>query len=133
MGDGMGKKKTDLNRRLVIFAAKVVKMVGKFPKDLPGRRVGDQVLRSSTSVGANYAEAQGAQSRPDFLHKLQVSLKEMRESHYWLELVSEAEIADRKCMDPLVDEARQLVAILSKSVVTAKTRSRDQPPLNTTD
>ena len=96
-----------------------------------GRRVGDQLLRSATSAGANYEEARGAESKVDFAHKLQVALKEMRESNYWLRLLIRSGKVSPEIMAELLDESNQLRAILSKSVATAKgkakTTSHDQP------
>ena len=84
------------------------------------------MLRSGTSVGANYEEAQGAESKADFIHKLQVSLKELRESLYWLRLIAGAELISTDKMAGLIDEATQLRAILSKSVATAKENAKKE-------
>ena len=78
----------DLDERLLDYAARVITLVESLPNTLAGRRIGDQLLRSGTSVGANYEEARGAESRADFVHKLQVALKELRESNYWLRLIA---------------------------------------------
>ena len=72
-------RERDLDDRLLENAARVVRLVQALPKTLAGKQIADQLLRSSTSVGANDGEAQGAESREDFVHKLQVSLKELRE------------------------------------------------------
>ena len=88
------------------------------PKTISSK-LSDQLIRSSTSVGANYEEAQAAESRKDFVHKLQVSLKEMRESYYWLRVLQKISSESSKFSE-LIDEAKQLRAILSKSVATAK-------------
>lgn len=74
------------------------------------------------SVGANYEEAQGAESRTDFAHKLQLSLKELRESHYWLRLLAEARKVPPERLTDIIDESTQLRAILSKAVATTKAR-----------
>jgi four helix bundle protein len=84
------------------------------------RRIGDQLLRSGTAVGANYEEAQGAESRVDFSHKLQVALKELRESNYWLRLLELSEKMPRDRLADIIDESTQLRAILSKAVATTK-------------
>lgn len=76
------------------------------------------------SVGANYEEARGTHSRADFSHKLQISLKEMRESRYWLVLIAKAELIDPQQMSEIIDEATQLRAILAKSVATSRGKSR---------
>jgi four helix bundle protein len=72
------------------------------------------------AVGANYEEAQGAESRIDFAHKLQVALKELRESHYWLRLLAEAGKVPHERLADIIDESTQLRAILSKAVATTK-------------
>jgi four helix bundle protein len=87
---------------------------------LVGRRVGDQLLRSGTSAGANYEEARGAESKDDFAHKLQIALKELRESNYWLRLLVKSGKLPSVRMTGLIDESNQLRAILSKSVATTK-------------
>jgi four helix bundle protein len=109
-----------LEDRLLEYGARVIKLVESLPKTLVGRRIGDQHLRSGTAAGANYEEARGAESRSDFVHKLQIALKEMRESDYWLRLLLRAEKVPRERIAPLLDESNQLRAMLSKSVATAK-------------
>ncbi len=110
----------ELDERLLRYAARVVRLVTALPNTLVGRRIGDQLLRSGTSVGANYEEARGAESRADFVHKLQIALKELRESRYWLLLLAEAEVMPPATLHDLVDESTQLRAILSKAVATGK-------------
>jgi four helix bundle protein len=81
---------TELSERVLDYGLRTIKVVESLPKTLVARRIGDQLLRSATSVGANFEEAQAAESRDDFVHKLQVALKELRESNYWLRLLSKA-------------------------------------------
>ena len=78
--------KRDLDERLLVYGATIIKLVESLPSTITGRRIGDQLLRSGTSVGANFEEAQGAEPKNDFAHKLQIALKEGRESNYWLRL-----------------------------------------------
>ncbi len=80
----------DLNERLLEYGARIIKRVESLPRTLVGNRIGDQLLRSSMSVGAHYEDAQGAESKEDFVHKLQMALKELRESNYWLRLLAKA-------------------------------------------
>src|SRR5881296_1067199 len=91
---GKGQKakgiQRELGERLLDYGVRITKVVEAMPGALAGRRIGDQLLRCGTSVGANYEEAQAAESKADFVHKLQPSLKEMRESNYWLQLLSKA-------------------------------------------
>lgn len=116
----------DLDERLLDYGACVIKLVESLPKTLAGRRIGDQLLRSGTSVGANYEEAQGAESRADFCHKLQVALKELRESHYWLRLIERAGVLSSNRLASMVSEAVELRAILSKAVATTKGKPRSR-------
>jgi len=114
----------DLDERLLEYGARIIKVVESLPKTLLGARIGDQLLRSGTSVGANYEEAQGAESRNDFIHKLQIALKELRESHYWLRLLAKAETLPPDQLADIIDESTQLRAILSKAVATAKGKGK---------
>jgi len=113
-------KPRDLDERLLEYGARIIKSVEALPNTLVGKRIGDQLLRCGTSAGANYEEAQGAESRNDFVHKLQISLKEMRESNFWLRLLAKAETLPPAKLSDLIEESNQLRAILSKSVATAK-------------
>jgi four helix bundle protein len=102
----------------------VINVVESLPKTLAGRRIGDQLLRSGVSVGAHYEEAQGAESREDFVHKLQIALKELRESNYWLRLLAKANKIPDDRLSRLVDESNQLRAMLSKAVATTKGKAK---------
>jgi len=117
-GEMSGKR--DLDERLLAYGAAVIKLVESLPPSIAGRRIGDQLLRSGTSVGANFEEAQGAESKSDFAHKLQIALKELRESSYWLRLLAKTEMLPQEMLAGLIDESLQLRAILSKSVATVK-------------
>ena len=110
----------NLSERLLDFGAEVVKLAERLPNTIAGRRIGDQLLRSGTSAGANYEEAQAAESKKDFIHKLQQALKELRETHYWPRLLGKADIVKGERLTGIQDESEQLTAILSKAVITAK-------------
>jgi four helix bundle protein len=110
----------DLDERLLDFAVEIARLAEALPKSAACRRVGDQLLRSGISVGAHYQEAQAAESREDFVHKLQVALKELRESHYWLQLLTRLGDGSSERLARVTDEAAQLRLILSKAVATAK-------------
>jgi four helix bundle protein len=112
----------DLRDRLLDFAANCLKLGGRLARTTPGRYVAGQLMRSSASAGANYMEARGAESRADFIHKLQVSPKEAKESQFWLALVDRANLLPPGTSDALTGETDALVRILAKSVVTAKGR-----------
>ena len=117
------KQAEQLSERFLSYAVDVVKISTLLRKTATGREIAGQLLRSGTSSGANYEEARGAQSRADFLHKLQIVLivlKELRESLFWLRLIDKAQIMKEHGVAGLIDETRQLGNIIAKSVVTAK-------------
>jgi four helix bundle protein len=118
------EEKTDLNERLLEFAARIVRLVEALPKTLVGRRIGDQLLRSGTSVGANYEEAQAAESKDDFAHKLQIALKEMRGANYWLRLLARTRTVPIARLASIQDESAQSLAMLSKAVAKTKGKSK---------
>ncbi|MEO0069137.1 MAG: four helix bundle protein [candidate division WOR-3 bacterium] len=117
MGD-----KGDLANRLLDFAAACIKLTGRLCRTVPGRYVADQLMRSASSAGANYGEARGAESGADFVHKLQLVLKELKESAYWLKLLARVGLVPLVVLNPLLAESEELIRILAKSVVTAKGR-----------
>jgi four helix bundle protein len=117
-------ERQDLDERLLECGARIIKLVESLPRTLVGKRIGDQLLRSGTSVGANYEEAQGAESKSDFAHKLQIALKEVRESHCWLRLPAKAGTLPPERLAELIEESRQLRAMLSKAVATAKGKAK---------
>ena len=95
-------------------------MYRKLPKTEEARIIGKQVLRSATSVGANYRSAQRGKSKPDFIAKLAIAEEEADETCDWLELIIEAEIMSATLLDPLLDEAKQITANLTASGKKAK-------------
>jgi len=114
----------EVSERLLDYGVRAIRVVESMPRTLVGRRIGDQLLRSSISVGANYEEAQGAESREDFVHKLQIALIEVRESNCWLRLLGKAGIVPCNRLSVILDESNQLRAMLSKAVPTTKGKGR---------
>jgi four helix bundle protein len=113
-----------LDERLVRFAVSVCQLISSLPSSLAMRRMGDQLIRSATSIGANYEEATAAESKADFIHKMQISLKEARESCYWLK-VMEGSVAEKtESLSAVLNEAQQIRAMLTKAVFTTKDRMR---------
>jgi four helix bundle protein len=104
--------KTELEERTKKFAVRVVKTVGGFPKTSEGQIIGRQLLKAGTSVGANYREANRAESRDDFIHKTGIAEKEAAETIYWLEICQATRLGTEKQIAELLDEANQLLAIL---------------------
>jgi four helix bundle protein len=113
---------TDLVERLLNLAAVCMKLTTRLCRTMPGRYVAGQLMRSAASAGANYGEARGAESRADFVHKLQIVLKELKESVYWLRLAERVGLLPVVTVKPLLAESDELVRIVAKSVVTAKAK-----------
>ncbi len=121
----MESPKFDLSDRLLDFAAEVIKLTTFLNKTFNGRHIAGQLMRSATSAGANWEETCGAESRQDFAHKMQIVLKELRESKYWLMLLIKANIlpGQQAELDILLQEAKELCNIVGKAVVTTKANS----------
>ena len=113
----------ELSGRLLEFAARVGKVVDALPDTRLGRHIAGQLVRCGTSAGPNYEEGCAAESSKDFVHKLSVSLKELRESRFWIRLIIKAELLSEATMAHLLDECSQLCNILGQSVVTAKEKT----------
>ena len=114
-------RKYDLEERLLEFSARIIRLSEKLPRTDAGRHVGNQVLRSGTSPYANHGEAEDAESTDDFIHKLKICLKEMRETWRWLRLIRHVPLVEKPALlDPLIDEADQLIRIFRQSVLTAR-------------
>ena len=116
----MENKAVKISERLLDYGVEVVKISTKLTKTAAGRLVANQLIRCGTSAGANYEEACGAQSRADFIHKLQIVLKEIRESMYWLKLIQKSAMLNELSVSNLIDETKQLSNIIAKSIITAK-------------
>ncbi|MFH1009587.1 MAG: four helix bundle protein [Candidatus Latescibacterota bacterium] len=104
------------------FSLILVKWIVRLNKTAVGRHISGQLMRSATSSGANYEEACGAESRADFIHKLQIVLKELRETRYWLRLLKKIDLvpeADPK-LSQLLKEAGELSNIMAQSIIIAK-------------
>ena len=129
--DAVGRRSTmlrmkgdDIADRLIGYGASVARVVATLPQDRAGKHIADQLFRSATSGGANDEEARSAQSRRDFVHKVSLAAKEMRESLYWLGLVERAQLAPSCAIPPLLAEGGALVAILMSSAKTAAAPGR---------
>jgi|ERR1051326_378090 four helix bundle protein len=113
---------SELKQRTKAFALRVIKLTSVLSKDFVGRRLGDQLLRSGTSVAANYRAACRARSKADFVNKLAVAEEEADESVFWMELLVESGLVPGRRMEKLLDEANQLTAIIVASRRTVKGR-----------
>ena len=120
----MAKEVKDIKERTFEFALRIIKLCQHLDKK-PGvpRTLSYQLLKAGTSVGANVEEAQAGQSRPDFISKNSIALKEARECHYWLRLLIAAKIMPEKSLTELRDEAEELKRILGSMVIRTKRRT----------
>ena len=116
----------DLRERTKVFALRIIKLFASLPKTTVAQVLGKQVLRSGTSVGANYREAYRSRSDAEFISKLGDCLKELDESTYWLELLIEAEIVKKERLTDLLDENNQLIAIFT--TIAKKVKARTKKP-----
>ncbi len=114
--------KAELERRTKAFGVKIVRFVAGLPRNRMAETLGMQLLRSGTSVGANYREANRAQSRSDFIHKIALVEKEAAETQYWLELFDESKIGNRDDRLWLLEESNELLAIFTRIGKTSKSR-----------
>jgi len=120
----------ELKRRTKAFAIRIIRLVEALPNSPTARVIGNQLLRSGTSVGANYRAACRARSQADFVSKIGVVEEEADESAYWLELLVEAGILPIDRIKDLLNEANELTAIFTSSGRTAKERQTSRPGTN---
>jgi len=116
----MKERVFDLQDRLIDFAVRIIKLSNALPETRAGKHVCAQILRSGTSPAPNYGEAQSAESKADFIHKLKIALKELRETEIWLKIIVRSGLIQQSAtLVPLLKETDELIAILFKSVKTA--------------
>ncbi len=114
-------KTFDLEDPLIGFAVRIIKTSEYLPKTKVGKHIAGQLVRCGTSPASNYGEAQGAESRSDFIHKMKICLKELRETRVWLLMIVRANILQTASeLDSLIDENNQLISIFVTSISTAK-------------
>lgn len=127
MNEQPTRRTFDLEERLLEFSARIVRLTQQLPRTEAARHVGVQVLRSGTSPYANHGEAEDAESADDFVHKLKVCLKELRETWRWLRLIKRVPLVSKPdLLDPLIDETDQLIRIFRQSVITARQRALEK-------
>jgi four helix bundle protein len=116
-------KEYDLEDRLLEYAAQAIRLVGRIPRTPTGTHVAGQVLRSATSPLSNHGEAQAAESVDDFIHKLSVCLKELKETRRWLRLIKRVPLLKPESqVDAVLTETEELIRIFSASIRTAQKR-----------
>jgi four helix bundle protein len=120
----MEKNKKDIRARSFEFAVRIIKFIGKLPRNLAGYKIGGQLLEAGASVGANVEEATGGFSKKDFTYKMGVALKEARESNYWLRLIKVSELFKGDEWEFLLKESEELRKILTSIVKTSKGQQR---------
>jgi four helix bundle protein len=114
--------KTELEYRTKQFAVETIKVVRTFPRTVDGIEIGRQLLKAGTSIGANYREANRAESKSDFIHKIGLAEKEASETGYWLEICSDSRLGPAPQIKSLLDESCELLAILTTIGRKAKGR-----------
>ena len=115
-------KGDDIEERLIDFAVRIVKLCVSLPKAQAERHVGGQLVRSGTAPAAHYAEARGAESPKDFVHKLRLCLKELNESRVWLKIITRSEMLPTSRLHHINKECDELCRIISASTQTARKR-----------
>lgn len=119
-----GKRQVfDLESRLLEFSVAVIKVVEQIPNTRTGNHISGQLLRSGTSPYPNHGEAQAAESPKDFIHKLRISLKELRETQRWLKLIQRIPLIDNEeHLNSLLAETEELIRIFVTSIKTSESR-----------
>jgi four helix bundle protein len=119
------KNQLPLTERLLAFSIQIVRLSNRLPKSQAGYAIASQIVKSGTSVGANCEEAQDAMSTKDFLRTLTISLKEAKETRYWLKVILGSELVSEVDIKPVLDECNQIIAILITSVKTLKVKVKN--------
>lgn len=115
-------EKYDLEERLVDFAVRIIELSEKLLKNRIGLHIADQLSRAGTSPASNYGEAQSAESRSDFVHKMKICLKELRETRVWLLIINRLTAFNSiKQTETLIAEVNELISIFVKCIKTAET------------
>ena len=117
-------RKYDLEDRLIDFAVLICKIAEDLPDNRIGSHIAGQIIRCGTSPAPNYGEAQSAESRKDFIHKMKVCLKELRETRVWLKFIKRMAFSGKEDLDRGLDESNELIAIFVKSIETANRNSK---------
>jgi four helix bundle protein len=111
----------DLENRLIDVGVRVMNVVEALPSSRTGNHVAGQLLRSGTSLASDYGEAQSAESRKDFIHKVKIALKKLRETYIWLLMIRRKPLIEpQEKLAPIIDECNELIAIFVISVKTAE-------------
>src|SRR5262245_55835414 len=109
-----------LEERLIEFAARIIFLASKLPRSFQGRHIANQIVRCATAAAANYAEARGAESRADFVHKMKIVQKELNEKLVWLRIIVKSGLVRGELMNELIAENNELCRVIGASVRTAR-------------
>ena len=120
-------KGEELQERLILFAARVIKVCAALPRSATGRHIGRQLLRAGTAPAPHHSEARSAESTADFIHKLKMAVKELNETEVWLRILVASKLIRESQVSDLLDECKQLQRIISASIRTARERAQSKP------
>lgn len=115
--------KKAFSQRLLDFSVKIINLANQLPKTPAGFAIATQLIKAATSIGANFGEAQDASSRRDFIQKLSISLREAKETYYWLKIIKMSGLISAKNIRDEFLECEEIIAILVKSVKSSKNKS----------
>ena len=122
----MNNNKYDLEERLLKYSVKIIDTVEQLPNTRTGDHIAGQLLRSGTSAYPNHGEAQSAESPKDFIHKLRISLKELRETQRWLKLIQKAPLKKKpEKLNITIEETEELIKIFVASIKTSEKKQKD--------
>lgn len=112
--------KRDIHKRIYSFVLSILGIVKKIPRTVENLVLLRQVVRSSGSIGANASEADGAETKKEFIHRFTISKKEAKETLYWMSLLVDHNPSTRAQFEPILKENKELIAIISKIIINAK-------------
>ena len=116
-------RKFDIEERLIDFAVRIIRTAESLPKTKAGNHIAGQVIRCGISPAPNYGEAKDAESRADFIHKMKISLKELRETRVWLRIIlKKSFIKPSAQVKSGFSECQELIRIFAKSILTAESK-----------
>jgi len=118
------RSRFDLEDRLLEFSARIIRLVDSLPNTRAANHVAGQLLRCGTSPYGNHGEVEAAESRKDFVHKLKVCLKELKETRRWLRLIAQSSMLPEKKMTPILNETEELIRIFFSSIRTAERNAK---------
>ena len=124
-GKSSQARSDELEKRLIDFAVRVIKLSARLPRMPAGKHIAGQILRSGTSPAPNYGEARGGESHADFVHKLGIVLKELNETQIWLCIIKQSELLKPALLAGTVEENQELCRIFASSLKTTRRRKRD--------